>query len=214
MIRGFAFLVVGQSPEIEATLRPVCLELELEPVRAATCSDAIATLSKRRFDGAVVHMGLPDGDGLELIWRLHSLDPPCCTVLTADGVDDALVREAFHAGVVACLRAPIDRELLVHAARRAAEGTRLWRKCLGVEPRRAAHRRPSASALTPREREVLALLTAGHNTKEMAQALQLSARTVKYHVKNLLRKTGTSTRLALLASLSRGELPGHQPGGS
>lgn len=200
-----AFLAVGQSIETEVVLRRACVDLHLELVSAETVSTALAVLNARHFDAAVVHLGLPDGDGLELVWQLHGLDPPCCTVLTADGVADALVREAFHAGVVACLRTPIDDELLGHAARRAVEGTRLWRRCLGAEKHRPGPgRRAFPPGLTRRERQVLELLLDGRNTDEMAVALRVSARTVKYHVANLLRKTGASSRIALLARLSRG----------
>lgn len=56
--------------------------------------------------------------------------------------------------------------------------------------------------LTPREREVLAHVTAGRTYAEIASALFISEKTVSVHVSNLLRKTGTSSRLQL-ADLAR-----------
>jgi DNA-binding NarL/FixJ family response regulator len=55
------------------------------------------------------------------------------------------------------------------------------------------------STLTPREREVLSHLVAGRTYAEMAAALFISEKTVSVHVSNLLRKTGTSSRIELAA---------------
>jgi DNA-binding NarL/FixJ family response regulator len=51
--------------------------------------------------------------------------------------------------------------------------------------------------LTPREREVLARVLKGQANKEIAFALRCSTRTVEFHVRNILRKAGASTRAAL-----------------
>jgi DNA-binding NarL/FixJ family response regulator len=55
------------------------------------------------------------------------------------------------------------------------------------------------SSLTSREREVLSHLVAGRTYAEMAEALFISEKTVSVHVSNLLRKTGTSSRIELAA---------------
>jgi DNA-binding NarL/FixJ family response regulator len=56
--------------------------------------------------------------------------------------------------------------------------------------------------LTPREREVLTHVVAGRTYAEIAAALFISEKTVSVHVSNLLRKTGTSSRIEL-AELAR-----------
>lgn len=53
--------------------------------------------------------------------------------------------------------------------------------------------------LSPREREVLALVTAGHSNKAIAEALFISPNTVKTHVASLLNKLHASTRVELAA---------------
>jgi DNA-binding CsgD family transcriptional regulator len=57
-------------------------------------------------------------------------------------------------------------------------------------------------ALTAREREVLSYLRAGRTYAEIADALVISEKTVGAHVSNILRKTGTSSRVEA-AALSR-----------
>jgi DNA-binding CsgD family transcriptional regulator len=54
-------------------------------------------------------------------------------------------------------------------------------------------------ALTPREREVLLWLKCGRNTPEIASILQISSRTVKYHIGNIIDKLDAENRLHALA---------------
>ena len=61
----------------------------------------------------------------------------------------------------------------------------------------------TAPKLTPRENEVLRLLTVGKCNKEIAAAMSISPRTVKFHMTNLLAKFSVTTCLELLAALSR-----------
>jgi DNA-binding NarL/FixJ family response regulator len=62
---------------------------------------------------------------------------------------------------------------------------------------------PRLAALTEREREVLAFLPAGRSNREIAQELFISAKTVSVHVSNILRKTGTTSRVAAAALVER-----------
>ena len=63
-----------------------------------------------------------------------------------------------------------------------------------------AHPLPSATAsLSPREREVLALVTAGQTNKAIAETLYVSTNTVKTHVTSLLRKLQVDSRVQLAA---------------
>jgi non-specific serine/threonine protein kinase len=62
-----------------------------------------------------------------------------------------------------------------------------------VPPQRAGSA-TSPSTLTPREREVLRLIAAGHTDQQIADALFLSPRTVEWHVRNVLGKLGVTNR--------------------
>ncbi|WSY28146.1 helix-turn-helix transcriptional regulator [Kribbella sp. NBC_00889] len=63
------------------------------------------------------------------------------------------------------------------------------------------------AALTGREREVLTFLVAGRSNSEIAKDLFISDKTVSVHVSNILRKTGTTSRVAA-AALAERRLPG------
>jgi DNA-binding CsgD family transcriptional regulator len=62
---------------------------------------------------------------------------------------------------------------------------------------------PRLAALTGREREVLAFLVAGRSNSEIAKELFISGKTVSVHVSNILRKTGTASRVAAAALAER-----------
>lgn len=60
--------------------------------------------------------------------------------------------------------------------------------------------------MTPREREILALLVAGRTYGEIARELVISEKTVGSHISNLLAKTGTSNRIDLAGYADRSGL--------
>ena len=61
------------------------------------------------------------------------------------------------------------------------------------------------SSLSPREREVVALILHLNTNKAIAAALGCSIKTVEYHVSNILRKTGVGSRTELIVHILRGE---------
>jgi DNA-binding NarL/FixJ family response regulator len=116
--------------------------------------------------------------------------------------------EALDAGAAGYVLkdAPADR--LINAVRRTLDGesplnqelaTRLLRQ-LAEEKQHNLYRAPSKrpepleDALTPREREVLGLLTTGQTNQQIAQTLTISKGTAKVHVERIIRKLGVSDR--------------------
>ena len=96
-----------------------------------------------------------------------------------------------------------DRAHRVHGTRHPGDRTIVTLP----DPKRRADPEPAADLapdppLTPRESDVLELLRRGLTTKDMAAELNLSARTIKFHVSNLLRKYEARSRIDLLARLS------------
>jgi len=61
------------------------------------------------------------------------------------------------------------------------------------------------TGLSPREREVVALILHLNTNKGIAAALGCSIKTVEYHVSNILRKTGVESRTELIVRILRGE---------
>ncbi|MBV1859834.1 MAG: LuxR C-terminal-related transcriptional regulator, partial [Nannocystaceae bacterium] len=142
----------------------------------------------------------------DVLLQLHEARRPCRAVVVGRELSADIVREAFFVGVYACLRKPVSAAAVRGALHRAAEGTSVMRRCLdAVGDTQPQRRSPGLeiSELTPREGEILRLLLDGRKTVGMAETLQVTPRTVKFHVANLLRKLGFTSRLALLAKLRR-----------
>ena len=102
-------------------------------------------------------------------------------------------RRAFKAGVVDFLTKPIDEQVLVEALQQASAALDMR-----AERAEAAH---LVAQLTEREREVLDMVGRGWSTREIAESLHLSPRTVDTHRANIAQKLGT-TSVAEFARLS------------
>lgn len=135
-------------------------------------------------------------DGFEFSGRLRGLDPSVAIIFmtawpsTAHAVDSIRV----HGGVD-YLEKPIDEERLLASVREGLEWSQRSREFTA-----------RTGALTPREREVLALVVRGYSTKAIAGELNISARTVDDHRAQISTKTGANSlaKLIALSALERG----------
>jgi DNA-binding NarL/FixJ family response regulator len=107
---------------------------------------------------------------------------------SAGKVDRAALRRAHELAVA------LGAEPLVVAAEELARVTRIR---LGPEPATSRRQEEIIPGLTGRETDVLRLLMRGHTYAEIAARLVISEKTVGTHVSNMLRKTGTTNRVAL-----------------
>jgi DNA-binding NarL/FixJ family response regulator len=171
----------------------------------------------RAYAAAILDLELDDGNGGELLWELQEPGNACCAIVLTGYSVGSVVRQLRSRGAVRVLTKPVGMEELIDAVVRTAEATFDYREDLesaldgGVvtlpDPKRRDEPTPDQDlapqpTLTPRESDVLDLLRRGLTTKDMAAELHLSARTIKFHVSNLLRKYEARSRIDLLARLS------------
>ena len=114
-------------------------------------------------------------------------------VLTGHGNVPTSVR-AMKAGAIDFLQKPVAPKVLVERIRAAIEADRCAREA-AMEHNDVRDR---LERLTPREREVMALLVDGKTTKEIAYDLHLSARTVEAHRRTVLRKMNVTSAAQLV----------------
>ncbi|RPE44220.1 LuxR family two component transcriptional regulator [Streptomyces sp. Ag109_O5-1] len=159
---------------------------------------------------AVLDVRLPDGDGITVCRELRSQMPElACLMLTSFDDDDALL-DAIMAGASGYVLKQIKGSDLVSAVRTVASGqsmldpattARLMRS-LRADPAEASAVAPELASLSPRERDILALIGDGLTNREIGKKLYLSEKTVKNHISRLLAKLGVQRRVqaAVLAS--------------
>jgi two-component system, LuxR family, response regulator FixJ len=145
---------------------------------------------------------MPDMDGLEVQSRLNELKSSLpVIVMTGHGDVQTAVR-AMKAGAADFIEKPVVADVLLRAIEEAQSGSR--RMARQRDAARAAER---IDTLSPRERQVLEGLTAGHSNKIIAYDLNLSVRTVEVHRARMLERLGThslaeAVRLMVMATLA------------
>ena len=164
----------------------------------ATADTFIQAYQPERAGCVLTDLRMPGMTGLELQAALaeRHIDVPL-VVLTAHG-DVATARAALKNGAFDFLEKPVDDDLLVEVLRNALRVDRERRAA--SSSRSAADRR--LERLTGREREILALLAAGHQNREIAAQLSISPRTVEVHKARIMEKLQCHS-LAELIRMSR-----------
>lgn len=141
----------------------------------------------------LLDLRMPAITGLQLHERLAAIGCDWPTIICTGHGDVHACRRAFKAGVVDFLTKPIDEQVLIEALQQASGA-------LDARAERAEAAQLVAQ-LTDREREVLDMVGRGWSTREIAEALKLSPRTVDTHRANIAQKLGT-TSVAEFARLS------------
>ncbi len=138
-------------------------------------------------DVIVVDISMPELNGLDAIRKIKARGFAGAVVLLSSHDERRYVAEGLAIGVTAYVHKDDAFERLIEAMQAALRGE-VW-----LSPRLAAFANDPVEPtpfqrLSPREREVLQLLAAGHNTKEAADKLGVSAKAIEYHRLNLFTK--------------------------
>jgi DNA-binding NarL/FixJ family response regulator len=141
------------------------------------------------LDLVLLDLGLPDCNGLETLARLRSEQPVLPVAIVSGEEDPDVMREVLDHGAAGFIPKGSTREILAQALRLVlAGGVYVPPDALTARPparpsvRADDPRRERAEALTPRQREVLALIAKGLTNKEIAGVLGIALGTVKAHV--------------------------------
>jgi DNA-binding NarL/FixJ family response regulator len=178
---------------------------------ATTAADAVRLAGEDQPAVVVMDSHLPDGAGADIAERIREQQPQVAIVFLSADESEAAMIAAVRAGACAYLpksRATAD---VVEAVRRAAQGEMLIPAgqlarllARSHEMARDEHeRRRLRDALTPREKEVLALMAEGLDNRAIAADLGIGFTTVRGHVQNILDKLDAHSKLEALACAAR-----------
>ena len=149
----------------------------------------------------IVDLRMPEMDGLQAIRMIRSRSPGARVIVLTTYDDDEDIYRSLRAGAQAYLMKDAPRADLVEAIRAVHEGEK--RIPYSVASKLAG--RVNGPELTQREMEVLTLIAAGKQNKEIATTLFISYGTVKAHINSILNKLNVSDRTqAVTAALKRG----------
>lgn len=151
-------------------------------------------------DVILMDMALPNVDGPTATRAIRKQYPQVQILALSSFKEGGLVKKALEAGAIGYLLKDVTADELAKSIRAAHSG----RTTLSPEAAQALVQnvnqppRPGLD-LTPREREVLALVIEGLNNNRIAEKLTISPSTVKSHISNILSKLGVSSRTEAVA---------------
>jgi DNA-binding NarL/FixJ family response regulator len=201
-------VLADDQPLVRAALRMVIADApDIEVVgEAGTGAEAVEVTERQDPDVVVMDIRMPGLDGIEATRRItqRAAGPHVIVLTTFD--DDDSVYGALRAGAAGFLVKDMALDDILAAIRVVAAGDgliapsvtrRLIRHFAADRPPAAGPRR-EVSAITDREREVLALVGSGLSNTEIAERLFISVATAKTYVTRLLAKLDARDRVHLV----------------
>ncbi len=180
---------------MRAGLRALLKSLELVQViaEAGTGHEAIQLAEQHQPDIVIMDIAMPELNGLEATARLVKLTPAPRIIILSMHANEEYVKRALQAGAAGYLlkgAEPAELELAIKAVMRgetyltSAISKQVVQNYLHPERMKTS----PIQELTPRQREVLQLVAEGHSTKDIAQKLNLSVKTVDTHRTELMQR--------------------------
>ncbi len=160
---------------------------------AADGAEAIQKAQELRPDVILLDLEMPGVDGVETLRQLRARYPNVqAIVFTAFDTDERIVG-AVQAGAKGYLLKGVPRDEIFNAIRVVSRGGSLLQPVVASKLLQHISSQPGES-LTEREADVLQLLAQGKTNKEIAAALVITERTVKFHISSILGKLGAGNR--------------------
>ncbi len=168
--------------------------LDVEVVgEAANGAEAVDLVPLTAPDVVLMDLIMPVMNGADATAQIKEAFPSVQVIALTSYADGELVEQTLQAGAISFLLKDSRSEALVGAIRAAHDG-RGTIDASAMQSVMSRRRDQVGRDLTPREREVLALLAAGMSNHEIAEKLTLALGTVRLHVSNVLTKLEAPNR--------------------
>lgn len=215
-----ARLVIADDHSIVLEAYRQLLEPEYAVVgTAANGQELLAIAPKLAPDVILLDISMPTLNGLDVARQLKAAVPHAKLIFVTMMSEPFYISQAFAMGASAYVLKQSASTELLSALSAALKNQRYVSPQLSLEVQDAIETpwvKPEgfSSKLTPRQQEVLQLLTKGLSTKEIADSMQVSTKAVEFHKGNITRRLGIRTtaeltRFALSQGLTR--LDEHHP---
>ena len=161
--------------------------------------DAVSAYRQFRPRVVLMDLQLPGISGIAATAALRADDAHARVLIFSTFARDDEIQAALDAGALGYLQKSATRNELLAAIRTVAQGNRT----LPPEINRRLSALRLGPAITPREREILALIANGRANKEIAGLLEVSEDTIKRHVSHILEKLDVNDRAQATAEAIR-----------
>src|SRR5919199_597319 len=167
---------------------------------AESGQQALRLCAEARPDVVLMDLVMPGMDGVATTRLIRERFPQVKVIALTSFPEDRLVQEVLEAGALSYLLKNVGVDELTRAIRAARAG----QSTLAPEAAQALIHRVTAPKtpghdLSPREKEVLALMVQGLNNPDIAERLVVGRSTVKFHVSSILSKLGVQSRTEAVA---------------
>jgi DNA-binding NarL/FixJ family response regulator len=173
---------------------------------AGSGEETVAVVRQTNPDLLLLDLSMPRMSGLEALSELEDLRDRMRTILLSGEIDPSHLLTAIQLSVRGLVMKDCPTERLFEAITAVLSG-RFWLGQSLVSDvmelvRRLSQTSSSSGAkpalsLTPREREVVKLVVAGHTNRQIAETFSVSEETIKHHLTRMFQKMGASNRLEL-----------------
>jgi len=154
----------------------------------------VAAAERLRPDVVLMDLVMPRLDGVGAMRELRRRVPGARVIVLTSFTDEEKLLPALQAGAAGYLLKNAEPAELARAVRAAHAGEALLDPAVAARLLASIAEPPPREELTPREREVLALIGRGYANKRIARELGIAEKTVKTHVGHVLAKLGVSDR--------------------
>jgi two-component system response regulator DevR len=189
-------LLVDDHPTVRFGLKHLLASADEVVGEAENATDAVWLVQDLRPDLVLLDLRLGKDSGIEVCREIKALPgAPRVLVFTAHAsVED--IAGATLAGADGYLHKGVAGDKILDAVRRTHAGQRVWLLPAENEDEAADRIRETSgeARLTPKEKEVFALVLKRRTNPEIADELYISLYTVKNHVSSILRKLGLKSR--------------------
>ncbi len=181
---------------------------------AANGRQTIDVISDLKPDIVLLDSTMPEMGGIEVLPAIREKKLKTKALMLTANKSETVIFKALKGGAKGYLSKNVSISDLIKAIQAVHKGE-LWveRKLMAkffdkeaiTKPIEEGRARKPKMVLTPREKEILSILTTGCTNKEIAKALFISEKTVKSHLNSIFRKLNVTRRLqAILQAINRG----------
>jgi DNA-binding NarL/FixJ family response regulator len=187
LLRTGVAKIINQEPDLHVI------------AEAENGAEAVAAFTTHRPDVTLLDLRMPVMEGVEAVKQIRAHDPGALVIVLTTFDRDDEISQALKAGAKAYVLKDIAANELISCIRAVLAGKTY------IAPAAAAKLAEGVTRvqLTPREMATLRLLADGKSNKEIANALNISERTVKTHLVHLFEKLGVTSRTEAIKVATR-----------